>query len=951
MPVSGSEIHQCPAAIAQATAPVAQSGADRVLIDPHSGGSSGSAACLPAPYSETTGDAGDPKGEMVALERGESEDLPLPLDENWPLVGRDALLERALGALRSSGRTVLAYGPSGIGKSRIVHAVGERLADEGWLVLTASGNPALTAVPLGALAPVLSGEPGATLMNAGDPLALFAAADAALHRLAEGRQILLVIDDVSVVDTVSIGLLAQLVGSGRVRLAGTVRDGDPVPEGLQSLALAGDSVRLDVDPLEVDEVADLLTRVLGGPIAHRDAVELHRAAHGNPLFLRELAIGATEAGTLVARDGLWQLVGEPVGTPALRDLIQARMRVLDADERDAVERLALCEPLAFDEFARPGAAEALARLELRGLIRVDESGPGVRIALAHPHYATAVRESMPRIRAMSLLLEQAELVAGRPMGPGDELRVAIWRLDAGRPSDPVLLARSASLAWMAHDRRTAERLASAAVAAGADDPATLLLHGEILWSLGRSGDALAALARAEDRARATGAPDELLAAIGRARVDVLGGDALGQSRGLEVLRSLEEALPTQWGTLGLSKAVLLTNLEYGTDALRTVESCAAAIGDGDLERAMVDLSSALPLSLVGRAEEAIAAARRAVEATGRPGVPVPRRRAEVVLANVLIADDRLEEARGTVIEALHDAIRDDDELTARVGEFLMGRIFWQLGRLDAAARWFRDTVGGAELHGPKSLGEFGRCFLAIVLAEQGDTAAARALRSEVVSGLEEDSSVTALADAWIDAAEGATDQAARRVLARVDVVVPRGAHMVASALLHHVVRFGSRDHAATAASRLEELHGRAPSPASARRLAHARAQADGDAAGLRAAAAEWERTGSLLYAAEAYASAGQAARSQGRGREATADLQRAAALAAACEGARTPLLRFSDGAEPLTPREREIASLAAQGLSSNEIAARLFLSPRTVNNHLQSTYAKLGIRGRHELRA
>ncbi|RXZ40468.1 LuxR family transcriptional regulator [Agromyces binzhouensis] len=61
------------------------------------------------------------------------------------------------------------------------------------------------------------------------------------------------------------------------------------------------------------------------------------------------------------------------------------------------------------------------------------------------------------------------------------------------------------------------------------------------------------------------------------------------------------------------------------------------------------------------------------------------------------------------------------------------------------------------------------------------------------------------------------------------------------------------------------------------------------------------------------------------------------------------MLRFSEGAEPLTPREREVASLAAQGLSSNEIAGRLFLSTRTVDNHLQSTYAKLGIRGRREL--
>lgn len=888
---------------------------------------------------------------MVALVPEGPSDAPLALDVVWPLVGRDVLVDRAVAGLAGGSRSVFAYGPSGIGKSRVIRAAAERLADDGWLVLSASGNPALSAVPLGSLAPVLAHEPASMVTAASDPVALFAAADAAVRRLADGRPVLLAVDDVSVVDQVSVTLVSQLVESGRLRLAATVREADPVPEGLQPIAAAPDAVRLDVAPLSVDHVAELLTRVLGGAVAHRDAVELHRAAHGNPLFLRELAIGAADAGSLVAVDGLWQLVGEPVGTPALRDLIRARLRLLGDDERDAVERLALCEPLAFDEFARPGAAEALARLEMRGLIRVDESTARMRVALAHPHYAAAVRDSLPRIRAMSLLLEQADLVASRAMDPGDELRVAVWRLDAGRPSDPALLARSAALARLAHDRRTAERLAAAAVAAGADDAETLLMHGEVLWSLGRGEEALEVLARADRRAAADGAPDALLAAIGRARADVLGGDPLGTPRGLELLESLEAALPGQSATLGLARSVLLVNLEFGHDALATVEACAAASGDGEFERAVLDLSSAMPLSLVGRPDEAVAAAERAVGFAMRPDSVIPRRRAEIVLAHVLIAADRLEEARGTVIESLHDAIRDDDELTARLDEFMMGRIFWQLGRLDTAARWFRDTVGGAELHGPKSLREFALCFLAIVAAEQGDPATARAHRARVVPGLERDSSVTALADAWIDAAEGSVDAAAGRVLARVDELDGRGAVSVSSALLHHVVRFGSREHAAVAADRLAALLDATGAADVARRHAHARAEADADPAALRAAAEEWERTGSLLYAAEAYSSAGQAARADGRGREATADLHRAAALAAACEGARTPLLRFADGAEPLTPREREIASLAAQGLSSNEIAARLYLSPRTVNNHLQSTYAKLGIRGRHELRA
>jgi DNA-binding CsgD family transcriptional regulator len=53
---------------------------------------------------------------------------------------------------------------------------------------------------------------------------------------------------------------------------------------------------------------------------------------------------------------------------------------------------------------------------------------------------------------------------------------------------------------------------------------------------------------------------------------------------------------------------------------------------------------------------------------------------------------------------------------------------------------------------------------------------------------------------------------------------------------------------------------------------------------------------------------------------------------------------------PLTPREREIAELAATGLSNKEIAARLHVSPRTVSSHLYQAFPKLGITARAALR-
>ena len=72
-------------------------------------------------------------------------------------------------------------------------------------------------------------------------------------------------------------------------------------------------------------------------------------------------------------------------------------------------------------------------------------------------------------------------------------------------------------------------------------------------------------------------------------------------------------------------------------------------------------------------------------------------------------------------------------------------------------------------------------------------------------------------------------------------------------------------------------------------------------------------------------------------------------LAALCEGARTPALTAGSEATPLTRREREVAELAARGATSRDIAEKLFVSSRTVENHLQRAYEKLGVRGRADL--
>jgi DNA-binding NarL/FixJ family response regulator len=70
-----------------------------------------------------------------------------------------------------------------------------------------------------------------------------------------------------------------------------------------------------------------------------------------------------------------------------------------------------------------------------------------------------------------------------------------------------------------------------------------------------------------------------------------------------------------------------------------------------------------------------------------------------------------------------------------------------------------------------------------------------------------------------------------------------------------------------------------------------------------------------------------------------------------CEAPPTPDLAGPTGPVPLTNREREVAILAADGLSSKVIGERLFLSVRTVENHLSRIYTKVGVTNRTELAA
>ncbi len=129
---------------------------------------------------------------------------------------------------------------------------------------------------------------------------------------------------------------------------------------------------------------------------------------------------------------------------------------------------------------------------------------------------------------------------------------------------------------------------------------------------------------------------------------------------------------------------------------------------------------------------------------------------------------------------------------------------------------------------------------------------------------------------------------------------------------------------------------------------YATALAERDGRGLLAVADRYREAGAVPVSAEAVLQAAAVFHERGRSTMAATATVQGEALVDALEFPAPPWWPAPGGAV-LTPREWEIAALAAQGMGSRTIADRLHLSTRTVDNHLQHCFRKLGISSRSEL--
>ena len=323
-------------------------------------------------------------------------------------------------------------------------------------------------------------------------------------------------------------------------------------------------------------------------------------------------------------------------------------------------------------------------------------------------------------------------------------------------------------------------------------------------------------------------------------------------------------------------------------------------------------------------------------------------------ARGLVASGRVLEAEAT-LRRVHRRLAERGPMTARGAvAFQLGWVLRAQGRVESAARWLREGLAVAVLHEPEALGYLPACLaeLAHCAALMGDVAASESILAEADAGAGPDGSLGPAARhlvparVWTAVARGEVSAAIAVALGWADKAGSMELIADRAEALHDVVRLGI-PHRVVA--QLAELVERIDQPIATTYLQHARALAAGDGPALAEVARSFEALGMILLAAETAAEASWALRRRGRTGSASIWAARARALAGRCEGARTPILAELDLDVPLTRREREVATLAARGLTNRQIASLLVASVRTIDNHLHHAYEKLGIGGRNEL--
>jgi DNA-binding CsgD family transcriptional regulator len=890
---------------------------------------------------------------------------------DWPLVGRSEELVR-LRRLRSSsgGVSALITGAAGVGKSRLARAALAEAAGEGWATLAVRGSPGLGAMPLWPFRTVLR------IPNSVRLTELTGSIETELNAIRSPKGLLVLADDSQELDEASSGLLRQMVAARLIVAILTTRS-VPTPADLVALWTEGLAERIELQNLSQRETTELLTAALGGSVEESSAERIWHVTAGNPLYLHEVVLSSADTGALREVDGEWRWRGEWARGARLQEIVAARLGRLDPDELTAMEMLALARTLPLELVTAHSSARAVANLDARALVTAERSGQRVEIAIAHPVHAEVLRSTMPALQQRSIRSNLVDaLTATGARRAADRVRLACWSLELGVDVDVITLARAADASLLGIGPAVSARLTEILPEAGTVSAARPAV-GEDLGMAARLAEAAfdrtgavvegAALARtlvwtgdigraeavlAELTGKAETADDRIRLARAAAFVGFWGRHQVDATVGLikAVEAGAQDANPALIARVYDELAWITWHTARPGTALEYAQRAAHAQGV-DLSHSVAAATAAAALGDLGRCGEAIALVDQALPATIDRGNPLRLATMLFSRAIALLRMGELEQARelGAWVRdvALSDGLLGP---TAHFG-MLLGAILLRQGRPASAGRMFRDAAGllaERDVWGyrPGALAGLAR---ARALAGEEESAAAalvEARRTRSVSRYFDMSFY--LAEIELHCLTGRRNAALHTAGEAVGWARAAGIVDDEAQALDAWLRLAPSP---TLAERLTELKVVTDSKLVGVLADHARALVAADAQSLLDTADRFASLTAWQLAADAAAAAAGLFERRHQSRAAQAAAQAAARFGTHCEGIIPPTPDRPSGPTELTRREREIATLAAAGRPSKQIAEQMDLSRRTVENHLYRVYLKLGVTDRAGLAA
>ena len=924
------------------------------------------------------------------------------------VVLRDAVT----GARNGSGGCVLVSGPPGIGKTRLTQQATREVDGTDVLWGRAIDDPGapplwpwrriLRLLPTVDDAVDAALAAGDTSLDRGVDLdaarfRAFAAVTDALIEAAEPRGLVVVLEDLHWADAASLRLLRHVageIGRSRLLIVGTHRDrGSSALDAVLPELLRLPAVRtLALPPLEESDVRAYLA-VYGGPLGPDAAQKIHSRSGGNPLYLRAVTALPDFAGSDAHRSDV-----RSGGAAELRHLVQTTLQGLSPADSELLDAAAV-----LGEEVDCAVLAAICRRPLREVVRsADEAvrrgvltpvayGAGLR-RFAHAVvrdeiYAALDAGARERLhRQAAEVLEEREgsdplsagVIAGHWLRSADDrdslLRAAGWSVTAS----------VAATRFLAFDEATA----FLTMALGAHERAggPLGKRAELLLELataefrsGRYAGSLQHAALAAETARTAGRRD-LVAPAALVVHDVGAGDLLpAMARLCDLALDEDDTAPAIRARLLAQRASIAADLGQGDDAVRLSEQAMRLAEQcGDPDARLDAVRARLKLGFIGvEVEERLRLGALAVDLGNRGGQPLMalwghkwRIEAALEIGTMPAVETELMAVKALAAETRLPLLRWHDLRLHASVDALHGSFDRACELNDEAFR----TASTALADDASAVGICHAFTLQLAMVT-GDTTAVTSAHWELLSTKAPGLPIVLVSRPLVLLMLGRRDEAQALYEQLLPMLaVPGFLTSVAGVpnnLVPLVTEFADEQTAGTLLDQLAQ---------------HPPIAAAGSGVYCNGSSFRNLATLSLLlgqfYAAVGYCETALAVnvRIGARpevvltrlvlaeallGRSGPADVQRAEGQArqAADEARRLgmpgPLrratalldrsrvgLRTSD---PLTPREREVAGLVAKALSNRQIAETLVLSERTVESHVRSILAKLGLGNRTEI--